>query len=132
MNKKQFIDKMLVKFMSNASTIQAKQFVEEYDQFLKPTLDFDFLYEKVITDYTQKSAPQISQLRQWFRTAKEFETQNTTSTWKIYAQTKRGDLYDFYCFVAVPEIVGVKEFKESRPELIYIGNNYKEVVKYGY
>ena len=132
MNKKQFIDKMLVKFMSNASTIQAKQLVEEYDQFLKPTLDFDYLYEKIVTEYNKRSAPQISELRQWYKTAAEYENKNTSSTWKIFAETKYGGKYEFHCFVSIPEAIGVSEFKKARPELIYCGNNYKEVVKYGY
>ena len=132
LNKKQFIDKMLVKFMSKADTAQAQQTADEYDQFLRSTLDFGYLYEKVITEYQMKSVPSIAWLKQHFKTAKEYEEKRTDTTWKIFAETKSGVPYEFHCFVSTPESVGVAEFKKDRPELIYVGNNFKEVVEYGY
>lgn len=132
MNKKQFIDKMLVKYMSNANVQQAQLVAEEYENHLNSQLDFDYLYDKIVSEYSQRSIPLVSQLKQWFRIAKEFEQHATNGTWKIFAETKSGVPYEFHCWLSTPEIIGVKEFKECRPELIYLGNNYREVMKYGY
>ena len=94
MNKHDFIDKMLVKFMSNAKTEQAKQAEEEYEQFLKSTFDFDYLYEKVCTEYNLRSIPLISWLKQHYRTSKEYKSDSSNLYWTALFRTKLGD-YEF-------------------------------------
>ncbi len=134
MNKRQFIDKMLVRFMSNASETTAKLIADDYERLIPSTLDFDYLYDKVCLEYQQRTIPQIAQLKQWFKTAEEYAHSETSTqyTWKIFAKTKKGYPYEFHCFLNVPEMQGVAEFKKARPELIYVGNNYREVMQYGY
>lgn len=128
MNKNDFINRLLVKFMTNAETAQAKIVSEDLDSYLPTTIDFDYLYDKVILDYPQKTMPAISWLKQHFRIAKEFEDKSTQWTWDIIAHTKTGQEYRFACYLSVSETEGRETFKKCHPELIYVGNNRRKVM----
>ena len=118
--------------MTNAETTQAKIISEDLDNYLPATIDFDYLYDKVILEYPQKSMPAISWLKQHFRTAKEFENKTTQWTWDIIAQTKTGREYRFACYLSESEREGIESFRKCRPELIYVGNNRREVMENAY
>lgn len=137
MNKHDFINTMLVRHMSKAPIEQAKQKEEEYEKHIPSHLDFDYLYDMVIQEYTSSTIPPIKWLKEYFKVHEDFKQMfEKNYTWDIYAkEPKTNFVYSFGNWFEKDKSdyeqvnVAYREFRKNRPNLIIVGNNISEISK---
>lgn len=133
MNKTEFIEWIVLKYMSNVDTPQAKSTKKDFVDTIPDDIDYDFLRVSLLINYDKRIIPDYNYLKQYFK--KKTETASgqpkwTKNTWDITARTKDGRIYTFGNYMSVSEYKGIEAFKKGYPELEYISNNRQEVEKY--
>lgn len=124
MEKIDFIKKLLVKFMSNADEIQAKQSKEDLERILPENIDFDYLYDMVLTKYDKRTMPIYKDLEPHFR-RKNFGKENTVF-WTITVKKKGCDcLYDFPVDMKYSLREAILAYKKDGLE--YVSDNRGEI-----
>ena len=131
MDRKQFIEWLIVKYMSNAEVRQVAIATKDMDATIPDDLDFDFLRVSILTNYDKRSMPDYNYMKQYFRkkTNKNYDSKWTPTTWNIYGKSKSGMVYEFANYMGVSEFKGREIFEKAHPELEYVGNNRAEMLE---
>lgn len=126
MNKKEFIDWLIVKYMSNAEQRQAEIAVKDFELTIPADIDFDFLRVSILTNYDKRTMPDYKFMQQYFRKKTTSNNFKNPIYWTIWAKTKYG-VYEF----AEELSVKVEDAKETikKRGFEYIKDNKDEVLK---
>lgn len=128
MNQYEFIQRLLVKFMSNADENQAFLAKQDFEKFLPKTIDYDYLYEKVVTEYKLKSMPDIAWLKQHYRN-KVYKDFDAGLTWTALIKTDLGD-YEFAIEMKYTE-EQVRNAYKKKGWTFLKGNRQETLMRYG-
>ena len=129
MNKKQFIEWLIIKFMSNADARLAEVALKDLESILPENIDFEYLRTSILTNYEKRIMPDFNFMKQYFRKVGNGDNKWTATTWDIFGKTRQGLVYAFANYMGVSEYEGREIFIKAHPELEYVGNNRNEILK---
>lgn len=126
MNKKQFIEWLLIKYMSNAEDRQADVAIKDFELTIPDDIDFDFLRVSILTNYDKRTMPDYKFMQQYFRKKTTSNNFKNPVYWTIWAKTKYG-VYEFANELSVKLEEGIEIIKKRGFE--YIKDNRNETIK---
>ena len=118
MNQYQFIQKLLVKYMSHADEEQAMQAKEDLQRLLPTDLDFDYVYDKVLKCYDKRSMPSYKDLEPYFRYNRPLQD---TLYWTALIATNLGE-YEFAIEMKYTEEEVARAYREKKGWRFIKGN----------
>jgi len=122
MNRDEFLKKLFGLYAATFNKGNGSQWLQAYEQVLKENIDYDKLYEYMLTNYAGAAAPTPAFLLKGATYKKTAEEKRKTPTWENIQADIKGITYDFalnYSFGEARSILENKGFTNVRyPELI--------------
>jgi len=128
MNKKGFVDRLTLRFLSNASDDLALMESEDLERTLPDNLDFDSVYDEFLKRYEKRSMPMYKDIEPFFK-YRSSDSDLNSIYWDLTVTTNNGD-YSF----AIPMKYTVEQAKATyrKKGWFYVSDNWQEVrYRYG-
>ena len=123
MNREQFLDKLFNMFSGSFKTENKQTWWDAYKSVLSEKVDYEKLFDTMLTEYTSKTAPSPA----WLKEKSVYKIENQIDAGgivyeNIYATAPNGFVYEFgynpkeTCFAIECENLKKRGFKDFRKE----------------